>query len=72
MKFISQQAGGDGRNVSALFDHAYNEGYAGAWSWQATGGDANSDDFETQALGLELLRNRNDQNRGGRVAIQLQ
>jgi hypothetical protein len=55
-----------------MFDHAYNEGYAGIWTWQANGGGVHSDDFGTQARGLQHIRYRNDQNLGGRVAINLQ
>lgn len=66
------QDGGDGRDITVMFDWAYNQGYAGIWTWQANGGGYHSDDFNTQARGLQFIRNRNNQNLGGRVAINLQ
>lgn len=66
------QTGGDGRTITDQFEWGYSQGYCGAWSWQANGGGDGSDDFATQALGLNHLRGRNDQNAGGRVDIVLQ
>jgi len=66
------QVGGDGRDITTMFDWAYNQGYSGIWSWQANGGGDGSDNFATQARGLQSIRSRNDQSRGGRVAIVLQ
>lgn len=66
------QDGGDGRDITTMYEWAYSEGYSGAWSWQANGSGENSDDFDTQARGLERIRDRNDQNLGGRVNIDLQ
>jgi mannan endo-1,4-beta-mannosidase len=66
------QSGGDGRSIQEQFDWAYTQGYCGAWSWQANAGGEHADSFATQALGLNHLRGRNDQNAGGRVDIDLQ
>jgi len=52
-------------------NHAYYQGYSGGWTWQANGGGEGSDDFQTQARGMNWLRGRNDQLAGGRVDINL-
>jgi hypothetical protein len=65
------QIGGDGRTIESIVNHAYYQGYAGAWTWQANGGGEGSDDFDTQAKALNWLRGRNDQLAGGRIDIDL-
>jgi len=66
------QEGGDGRDITAMFEWGYNQGYSGVWSWQANGGGDGADNFANQVRGLQHIRTWNDQNRGGRVAIVLQ
>jgi len=66
------QSGGDGRDITVMFDWAYNQGYSGVWSWQANGGGEGADSFINQVRGLQHIRNYNDPSRGGRVAISLQ
>ena len=52
------------------FTWAYEHGYNGAWSWSAVGSDSASDDVATQEKGMNSLKNKNDQSKGGRVNIK--
>ena len=58
-------------SIEHYFNYAYYFGYSGIWSWQANEGGHCSDDFHTQALGLNWLRGRNDQDNGGQVDINI-
>ena len=57
--------------MTEMYNHAYYEGYSGAWLWQANGSDDVCDDTATQDRGVAWLRGRNDQAKGGRVNINL-
>ncbi|XP_050396881.1 mannan endo-1,4-beta-mannosidase [Patella vulgata] len=65
------QVSGGGKDITALFDYAYNNGYAGAWSWHLLGTGSNSDNAATQLRGLRFMRYKNDQSRGGLVSFKL-
>ncbi|XP_076822827.1 mannan endo-1,4-beta-mannosidase-like [Clavelina lepadiformis] len=49
--------GSDGtRSLIQLVEHAYNNGYAGAWSWHALGLYHHSDPLSPQLLALDAIR----------------
>lgn len=54
------QAAGAGMNITEQFEYIYNNGYSGAWSWQANALGKNSDSLETQLKGLRTLKGRSD------------
>lgn len=54
------QASGAGMNITSLFGYIYNNGYSGAWSWQANSMGKNSDSFAIQMTGLQSLKGRSD------------
>lgn len=54
------QAAGAGMNITKQFEYIYNNGYSGAWSWQANALGKNSDSLETQLKGLRTLKSRSD------------
>ncbi|KAK3605222.1 hypothetical protein CHS0354_038657 [Potamilus streckersoni] len=53
---------GGGMNIQQLFEHAYNGGYSGAWTWSVT--DSN---WQTQRAGMTAIKGKNDQSKGGLV-----
>jgi mannan endo-1,4-beta-mannosidase len=57
-----------GESIEALFDHAYNNGYRGALSWQYNAGGECSDDRATQDRGTNHVRSYTQ---NGRVAIDI-
>lgn len=63
------QEGGDGRDISDLFEWTYTQGYSGGWSWQANAGGNNADDFDTQAKGTQHLKGRDGE--GGKIDIHI-
>ncbi|XP_078571602.1 mannan endo-1,4-beta-mannosidase-like [Branchiostoma floridae x Branchiostoma japonicum] len=67
---FSQTQGG-GMGITDQFNRAYYYGYGGAWSWHYSGGGDGSDSSDTQMTGLRWLQNKNDQNKGGCVKINL-
>ncbi|CAH1238172.1 Hypp5535 [Branchiostoma lanceolatum] len=65
------QIRGGGMGITDQFNRAYYYGYGGAWSWHYSGGGDGSDSTATQMTGLRWLQNKNDQNKGGCVKINL-
>ncbi|KAK7466625.1 hypothetical protein BaRGS_00037282 [Batillaria attramentaria] len=66
------QVSGAGLTSAQEFTWAYEHGYAGAWSWQMLSPGGNGADTPAvQATGMESIRHRNDQSKGGRVALTL-
>jgi len=61
------QEGGDGRDITELYEWAYTQGYSGGWSWQANAGGTKADDFDTQARGTQHLKGRDE--KGGKIDI---
>lgn len=68
---FSQKKGGF-KTSPEQFTWAYERGYNGAWSWCALDADDASDDVATQMKGMNALKNKDDQSKGGRVNINLQ
>ena len=65
------QSGGDGRSLVTLASFAYNNGYSGALTWQATGAGQHADSLATQKTALNALKHKHDQNKGGQVMLSL-
>ncbi|XP_046582032.1 mannan endo-1,4-beta-mannosidase-like isoform X1 [Haliotis rubra] len=65
------QVKGAGMKIEDMFQWAYDKGYAGAWSWQALATGGGSDTIDTQTKALLYMRNKDDQSKGGLVAIKL-
>ncbi|KAK7466633.1 hypothetical protein BaRGS_00037290 [Batillaria attramentaria] len=67
---FSQAMGGDLTSPDQ-FTWAYTRGYSGSWSWQAVGEGAGSDSLATQLKGMGVLKDKDNQTEGGRVAINI-
>ncbi|KAJ8313996.1 hypothetical protein KUTeg_008557 [Tegillarca granosa] len=65
------QVRGGGWTIDGMFLHAYNHGYAGAWSWHANADGSNTDSFTTQEKGMHALKGKTDTSRGGLVNFHI-
>ena len=57
-----RQSSGVGMTIQNMFNHAYYYGYSGAWSWQAV-----DNNWSNQKHGINYIRGKNDQAKGGLV-----
>lgn len=55
-----------GNSITDLYNYAYYYGYSGGWAWQAV--DNNWGNIKT---GMNWLRDKNDQNKGGLVRFTI-
>ncbi|KAK6195091.1 hypothetical protein SNE40_000589 [Patella caerulea] len=65
------QVKGAGMDITAQFNYAYNNGYAGAWSWHIKADGSDTDSTDNQLRGLRSLRGKTDQSKGGVVNFSL-
>lgn len=61
---FNQNKGG-GMTSQQQYQYAYNHGYSGAWAWAYDSG------WSTEQHGVSSIRSKNDQSKGGLVAINL-
>ena len=61
-----RQSSGVGMTIQSMFNHAYYYGYSGAWSWQAI-----DNNWSNQKHGINYIRGKNDQAKGGLVHFSI-
>lgn len=57
-----RESDGAGMTIEEMYDHAYNNGYSGAWAWSVTDGP-----WDNIKEGVASIANYTDQTKGGLV-----